>query len=137
MAKFPGDPLSVTPAWLQRRGADVRECRLEQIGIGVGLLGRRTRAHLEGGPDVPKSAVVEFPMLDPSVVNRTREDLEFDLSEVRLTRTSLCPNPLRPAHRYFAAFDAIDTPLRPRARGSASAPHLAIPSDLPSGTPKP
>ena len=50
MAIFPTDPSSVTAAWLSEvLGADVRECRLEQIGIGVGLLGRLYRAHLEGG----------------------------------------------------------------------------------------
>jgi hypothetical protein len=56
MAMFPVDPSSVTAAWLSEvLGADVRECRLEQIGIGFGLLGRLYRAHLEGGPNVPAS----------------------------------------------------------------------------------
>ncbi len=51
MAGFPVDPSRVTPAWLSGvLGADVRECRLEQIGIGVGLLGRLYRAHLNGRP---------------------------------------------------------------------------------------
>jgi hypothetical protein len=37
MAMFPTDPSSVTAAWLSEvLGADVQECRLEQIGIGVG-----------------------------------------------------------------------------------------------------
>jgi hypothetical protein len=84
MAIFPVDPLSVTPAWLSEvLGADVRECRLEQIGIGVGLLGRLYRAHLEGGPDVPTSVVVKFPMLDARIRSEICEDLEFYLREVR------------------------------------------------------
>ena len=56
MAKFPVVPASVTAAWLSEvLDADVRECRLEQIGVGVGLLGRLYRAHLDGGSEVPAS----------------------------------------------------------------------------------
>ncbi len=41
MPKIPMDPLSVTPAWLSEAiGADVRECELDKIGLGDGLLGR-------------------------------------------------------------------------------------------------
>ena len=81
MAKFPVDPSSVTAAWLSEvLGADVRECRLEQIGIGVGLLGRLYRAHLEGGPDVPTSVVVKLPLLDSRVRSEICEDLEFYLA---------------------------------------------------------
>jgi hypothetical protein len=68
MAGFPVDPLSVTAAWLSEvLGADVRDCRLEQIGIGIGLLGRLYRAHLEGGPDVPRSVVVKLPLVSRAV----------------------------------------------------------------------
>ena len=49
MGWFPVDPQFVTPEMAQRvLGADVRGFRLEQIGVGVGLLGRLYRAHLEG-----------------------------------------------------------------------------------------
>jgi hypothetical protein len=79
MAGVPVDPLSVTAAWLSKvLGADVRQCRLEQMGIGVGLLGRLYRAHLEGGPDVPTSVVVKLPVLDGRVRSEICEDLEFD-----------------------------------------------------------
>jgi hypothetical protein len=106
MARFPVDPLSVTVAWLSEiLGADVRECRLEQIGIGVGLLGRLYRAHLEGGADVPTSVVVKFPMLDAKVRSAICEDLEFYLREVRFYQEIGLANPLRPARPYFAAFD--------------------------------
>jgi hypothetical protein len=65
MTRFPIDPLSVTAAWLSEvLCADVRECHLEQIGIGVGLLGRLYRAHLDGEPDVPRSVVVKLPLVD-------------------------------------------------------------------------
>jgi hypothetical protein len=106
MAKIPVDPLSVTPAWLSEvLEADVRECELEQIAIGVGLLGRLFRAHLDGGPGVPATVIVKLPMLDVRVRAEICEDLEFYLSEVRFYEEIGLANPLRPARPYFAAFD--------------------------------
>ena len=106
MARFPVDPLCVTAAWLgEVLEADVRECRLEQIGIGVGLLGRLYRAHLVGGSDVPTSVVVKFPILDGQARSAVCEDLELYLSEVRFYQEIGLANPLRPARPYFAAFD--------------------------------
>ena len=50
MPVIPVDPLSVTPDWLSEvLGAEVSGCRLEQIAVGVELLGRLCRAHLDGG----------------------------------------------------------------------------------------
>jgi hypothetical protein len=104
--RFPRDPELVTAAWLgEVLGADVAGCELEQIGIGVGLLGRLYRAHLEGGPDVPTSVVVKFPLLDPRVRSEICEDLEFYLREVRFYQEIGLANPLPPARPYFAAFD--------------------------------
>lgn len=106
MTRFPRDPESVTAPWLSEvLGADVRECRLEQIGIGVGLLGRLYRAHLVGGPDVPASVVVKLPTLDTRARTALCEDLELYLSEVHFYREIGLTNPLRPAHAYLAAFD--------------------------------
>jgi hypothetical protein len=106
MAMIPVDPSSVTAAWLSDvLGADVRECRLEQIGIGFGLLGRLYRAHLDGGQDVPASVVVKLPLLDSRVRSELCEDLEFYLREVRFYQEIGLANPLRPARPYLAAFD--------------------------------
>jgi hypothetical protein len=106
MPKIPVDPFSVTPAWLSEAiGADVRECELEQIGIGVGLLGRLYRARLEGGPDVPATVVVKLPTLDITARTNLCEDLEMYLREVRFYEQIGVSNPLRPARHYFAAFD--------------------------------
>lgn len=103
---FPVDPGSVTPTWLSDvLGADVRECTLEQIGIGVGLLGRLYRAHLEGGSDVPKSVVMKFPTLDPVARSAICEELEFYLREVHFYQEIGLANPLRPACPHFAAFN--------------------------------
>ena len=105
MTWFPVDPTSVTPGWLSTvLNADVRTCRLEQIGIGVGLLGRVYRAHL-AGPDVPKSVVVKLPTLDLQARSAVCEDLEFYLCEVRFYEEIGLDNPLPPARPYFAAFD--------------------------------
>lgn len=103
---IPVGPRSVTAPWLSGvLGAEVQECRLEQIGIGIGLLGRLFRAHLTGGPDVPESVVVKLPTLDATVRTALCEDLEFYLSEVRFYQEIGLADPLRPARPYFAAFD--------------------------------
>src|SRR4051812_7230446 len=106
MAKIPVDPVSVTAAWLSEAlQADVRGCELEQIAIGVGLLGRLFRAHLDGGPDVPATVVVKLPTLDTTARRNLCEELEFYLREVRFYEEIGLANPLRPARPYFAAFD--------------------------------
>ncbi len=106
MARFPVDPLSVTPAWLSEvMRAEVRECRLEQIGIGVGLCGRLYRAHLDGGPDAPRSVVVKLPLLHSEARTAVCEDLEFYLREVRFYQEIGQATPLPPARAHFAAFD--------------------------------
>lgn len=106
MPKIPVDPLSVTPAWLSETlEADVHECELEQIGIGVGLLGRLYRAHLQGGPGVPKTVVVKLPTLDITARTNLCEELEMYLREIRFYEEIGVANPLRPAHHYFAAID--------------------------------
>jgi hypothetical protein len=107
MTWFPVDPASVTAGWLSEvLGAEVRHCRLEQIGIGVGLLGRIYRAHLEG-PGVPASVVVKFPTLDERARAEVCEALEFYLREVRFYLEIGLANPLPPARPYFAAFDEL------------------------------
>ena len=107
MAWFPVDPLSVTAGWLSEiLDADVRHCRLEQIGVGVGLLGRLYRARLEG-PDVPASVVLKFPTLDVRARTSVCEPLEFYLREVRFYSEIGLANPLPPARPYFVAFDEI------------------------------
>ena len=106
MANIPVDPLFVTPAWLSDvLHADVRSCELEQIAVGVGLLGRLFRAHPEGGPDVPASVIVKLPTLDTSVRSHLCEAADLYLREVRFYEEVGLANPLRPARPYFAAFE--------------------------------
>jgi len=105
MGWFPVDPQFVTPGWLSEiLGVDVHECRFEQIGIGIGLLGRLYRVHLEG-PAAPSSVVLKFPTLDLRARAAVCEPLEFYLREVRFYQDVGLANPLPPARPYFAAFD--------------------------------
>jgi len=106
MPTIPVDPLSVTPAWLSDTlQADVRACAIDQIAIGVGLLGRLFRVHLEGGPGVPASVVVKLPTLDTKVRRQICEAADFYLREVRFYDEIGIANPLPPALPYFTAFD--------------------------------
>jgi hypothetical protein len=83
--------------------ADVRSCHLEQIGIGVGILGRVYRVHMRG-TGVPDSVVVKLPTADERGVALC-EDLDFYLCEVSFYEQVGLANPLRPARPYFTAFD--------------------------------
>jgi hypothetical protein len=106
MPSVPVDLQCVTAAWLSEAlQADVRECELEQIAIGVGTLGRLFRAHLDGGPDVPASVVVKLPTLDTRARSAICEELGFYFREVRFYQEIGLANPLRPARPYFTAFD--------------------------------
>jgi hypothetical protein len=106
MPSIPTDSLSVTPAWLSEAlGADVYGCELEQIAVGVGLLGTLFRAHLDGGPDVPASVVIKLPTLDTQVRAAICEAANFYQKEVRFYEEIGLANPLPPARPYFVAFD--------------------------------
>jgi hypothetical protein len=106
MPDIPRDPASITPTWLSKvLGVDVRGCELEQIGIGVGLLGRLFRAHLDGGPDLPSTVVVKLPTLDETARTELCEKIEMYLREVRFYQEIGVANPLPSARPYFAAFD--------------------------------
>lgn len=108
MAWFPIDPHDVTPEWMSDvLAADVRTCRPEQIGIGVGLLGRVFRVHLTGGARVPDSVVVKLPTLDLEARSALAEDLELYLTEVNFYDQIGLDNPLRPPRSYFTAFDPV------------------------------
>ncbi|KUI40635.1 phosphotransferase [Mycobacterium sp. GA-1199] len=106
MPRIPVDPQSITAEWLSEvLDADVRVCKLEQIGIGYGVLGRLYRARLIGGPGVPESVVVKLPTLDSTTRTNLCEDLDLYLSEVRFYQEIGVDNPLPPAHPYYAAIN--------------------------------
>ena len=106
MPDIPVDPASITTGWLSEAlSADVQNCRLEQIAIGVGLLGRLFRVYLDGGPGVPESVVVKLPMLDEETRTSLCEDLGLYRREVHFYTEVGLANPLPPARPYFAAVD--------------------------------
>ncbi|BBX03034.1 phosphotransferase [Mycolicibacterium moriokaense] len=107
MPIIPGDPSDITASWLSEvLNTDVQAFKVEQIAVGVGLLGRLFRVHLEGGPDLPPTVVIKLPTLDTTARQNLCEPVEFYLREVSFYQEIGIRNPLKPAHPYFAAFDA-------------------------------
>jgi Ecdysteroid kinase-like family len=106
MPIIPADPLSITPDWLsQVLGTDIRGCKLEPIAIGIGLLGRLFRVHLDAGPNAPTTVIVKLPTLDTTARTRLCEPGDLYMREIRFYRDIGLANPLPPARPYFAAFD--------------------------------
>ena len=95
---IPDGPASITAEWLSEvLGAHVDACKVEQIGIGVGLLGRLFRVHLDGGSDVPATVVVKLPTLDVKARSTICEELDFYPREVAFYQQIGLANPLPPA----------------------------------------
>lgn len=106
MPSIPLDPSGITADWLSEvLNADVRACKVEQIAIGVGLLGRLFRVHLDGAPELPATVVVKLPTLDTTARVHLCEELEFYLREIHFYQDIGTANPLPPARHYFAAID--------------------------------
>ena len=106
MPLIPLDPSGITAAWLSEvLAAEVFACEIEQIAIGVGLLGRLFRVRLEGGPGVPPTVIVKLPTLDMTARVNLCEELEFYLREIHFYQEIGDANPLPPARHYFAAID--------------------------------
>jgi aminoglycoside/choline kinase family phosphotransferase len=82
MGKAPFRPEDVTHEWLtEALGTDVRDFSLEQIGIGVGLLGRLYRITARSGNGTV-SAVAKFPTLDEGARMNVVAPLRFYEKEV-------------------------------------------------------
>ena len=105
MPTYPVDATSISAAWLSEvLEADVQCCDIEQIAIGIGLLGRLFRVRLDGR-GLPPSVVVKLPTLDRRARTTLCENLNFYLREVYFYREIGLANPLPPARPYYAAFD--------------------------------
>lgn len=106
MPNIPVDPACITAEWLSEvLNSDVRVCKIEQIAIGVGLLGRLFRVHLDGGPEIPATVVVKLPTLDVTARTAICEAGDVYLREVSFYREIGTANPLPPARPYFTEFD--------------------------------
>jgi hypothetical protein len=105
MGNVPFKPEDVTAEWLSGAvGAKVSGFDMEQIGIGVGLLGRLYRVTLQGGGG-PASVVAKFPTLDEGARMNVVEPLRFYEKEVAFYR-EVAPNaPINTPKVYAAEFD--------------------------------
>lgn len=104
MGSVPFRPEDVNAEWLsEATGSKISSFGLEQIGIGVGLLGRLYRVTLDG--DGPKSVVAKFPTLDDGARMNVIEPLRFYEKEVAFY-SEVAPNaPFATPKVYAAEFD--------------------------------
>lgn len=104
-AAFPRVPEDITTTWLSDAvGAPVTSFDTEQIGIGVGLLGRLFRLSIQGD-GAPASVIAKFPTLDESARMNVVEPLRFYEKEVRFYEQMAGDNPLRSPTVYSSGFD--------------------------------
>lgn len=104
MATVPFRPEDITTEWLSEAvGAKVTGFESEQIGIGVGLLGRLYRLTLQG--DGPASVIAKCPTTDEGARMHVIEPLNFYEKEVRFYEELANETPIRTPSVYFAHFD--------------------------------
>ncbi len=102
---FPREATDITPDWLsQILGATVASVSSEQIGIGVGLLGRLYRLTLEG-TGVPSSVILKLPTLDVGARSNVVAPLRFYEKEIAFYKEAAGRTPLQTASVYHAEFD--------------------------------
>lgn len=102
-AAVPLNPESVTAEWLEDvLGTPVGDFQIEQIGIGVGLLGRLYRITLSGG----RSVVAKFPTLDEGARMNVIEPMNFYEKEVRFYQQAAADTPIGTPHVHLAHFDS-------------------------------
>lgn len=107
MAEFPRGPESITEEWLSTAlGCDVTSFDCEQIGIGVGILGRLYRVTATTRDGGSKSAVAKFPTLDEGARMNVVEPLRFYEKEVRFYAEAAADTPVPTPEVYVAEFDS-------------------------------
>lgn len=105
VGSFPHGPEEVTTEWLRASlGTDVRSFELEQIGIGVGLLGRLYRVTADGA-DGTATAVAKFPTLDTGAREGVVEPLDFYRKEVAFYRHAAATTPFGTPTVHAADYD--------------------------------
>lgn len=106
MSEFPRQPEDITAEWLAAKvGAPVSSFELEQIGVGVGLLGRLYRVSLTGDASTPKSVVAKFPTLDEGARANVTTPLGFYENEVNFYREGAQHTPIGTAKPYATELD--------------------------------
>ena len=99
-------PEAVTTEWLSGAlGTNVKSFEIEQIGVGVGLLGRLYRISLDCEKG-PKSVVAKFPTLDEGARMNVVEPLRFYEKEIAFYNEAAKDVPISTATVYHAEFDS-------------------------------
>ena len=107
MSDFPHQPEALTAAWLSEKvGAPVSDFSVEQIGVGVGLLGRLYRLSLTGDASTPASVVAKFPTLDEGARANVTSPLGFYSNEVNFYNEGAPLTPIATPQVFAAEFDA-------------------------------
>jgi hypothetical protein len=102
---FPREAHEITPDWLSAiLGGSVETVEHEQIGIGVGLLGRLYRLALTG-KGVPSSIILKLPTLDTGARQNVVEPLRFYEKEIAFYNEAAHQMPVSTATVYHAEFD--------------------------------
>jgi hypothetical protein len=102
---FPHAPEEITAEWLSDIvAAPVSSFSMEQIAVGIGLLGRVYRLTLTGR-GTPSSLVVKFPTLDKGARVNVCEPLRFYEKEVRFYQEAANALPVATPRVYLAGFD--------------------------------
>lgn len=104
-AAFPRQPEDLGTDWLSEKlGSPISAFESEQIGIGVGLLGRLFRLTLSGNGG-PSSVIAKFPTLDEGARMNVIEPLRFYEKEVSFYKQDPSAIPVATPKVYAAEFD--------------------------------
>jgi hypothetical protein len=104
MTRTPFRPEDITNEWLSEAvGDEVTGFDMEQIGIGVGLLGRLYRIDLKGAG--PGSVIAKFPTLDEGARMNVIEPMNFYEKEIRFYEQIAADTPIGTPRVYFSDFD--------------------------------
>jgi hypothetical protein len=106
MAGVPLAPERVTAEWLSEAlGEEIATFDLEQIGIGVGLLGRLYRITYATNGGSSGSVVAKFPTLDEGARMHVVEPMNFYEKEIRAYQQATAVSPIGTPRVHVAHFD--------------------------------
>ena len=104
-APFPHEPDQLTAEWIgEQLGVPVTSFTSEQIGVGVGLLGRLYRLTLTSD-GAPATVIAKFPTLDEGARMHVAGPLGFYANEVAFYNDAAQHTPVATPNVYFAGYD--------------------------------
>lgn len=106
MGKHPSCPEEITNEWLSSSlGVHVKSFQCEQIGIGVGLMGRLFRVTMQAEGTGATTAIAKFATLDEGARAHVAHPLNFYTKEVRFYQEGAETVPLAIPNAYVAEVD--------------------------------